>query len=94
MWRSLTLLADGDQAVHLVGLRDVQLGSIHHLGELWTLVEGAAQAGLPGRRVVLNPVGQLPFELCPRLQRKDRSLLSEHPLALSRVAMWMLMGIT
>lgn len=71
MWRRLTLLADGHQAVHLVGLRDVQLGSFHHLRKLWTLVEGAAQTRLPGRRVVLNPVGQLPFELCPRLQRTE-----------------------
>lgn len=64
----LTLLADGHQAVDLVRLRDVQLGSIHHLVKLRTLVEGAAQTGLPGRRVVLIPVRQLPFELGPRLQ--------------------------
>lgn len=68
---SLTLLADGDQAVDLVGLGDVQLGSLHHLRELWTLVKGAAQTGLPGRRVVLTPVCQLTFELRPRLRRTE-----------------------
>lgn len=65
----LTLFAGGHKAVHLVRLCDVQLGSLHHLRELWTLVEGAAQTGLPGGWVVLPSVRQLPFELCPRLRK-------------------------
>lgn len=65
---ALTLLAERDQAVNLVGVRDVQLSSLQHLRELWALVEGAPQAGLPGRRVVLNAIAQFTFELRPRLQ--------------------------
>lgn len=68
----LTLLVDGDQPVHLVGLGDVQLSSLHHLRELRALVEGAAQTRLPGRRVVLTPFCQLPFKLRPRLQEDRR----------------------
>lgn len=63
-----TLLAERDQAVNFVGIRDVQLSSLQHLRELRALVEGAAQAGLPGRRVLLNAIGQFAFELRPRLQ--------------------------
>lgn len=68
----LTLLAERHQAVHLVGVRDVELSSLHHLRELWALVEGTAKARLPGRRVVLDPIGQFAFELRPRLQNRKR----------------------
>lgn len=64
----LTLFADGHQAVDLVGLGDVQLGSVQHLLELGALVESTAQAGLPGGRVVLLPIRQLAFELRPGLR--------------------------
>lgn len=67
----LTLLAERHQAVHLVGLRDVQLGALRHLGELGALVEGAAEAGLPGRRVVAAAaaaVAQFALKLRPRLR--------------------------
>lgn len=70
VWR-LTLFACGDQAIHLVGLRDVQLGSALHLHELRTLVEGAAQTRLPGGGAVLSAVHQLPFKLRPRLQGRE-----------------------
>lgn len=71
--RFLTLLAERHQAVHLVGLRDVQLGALRHLGELGALVEGAAEAGLPGRRVVAAAaaaaaVAQFALKLGPRLR--------------------------
>lgn len=64
----LTLLAERHQAVHLVGLRDVQLAALRHLGELGALVEGAAEAGLPGRRVVVAAVAQFALKLRPRLR--------------------------
>lgn len=64
----LTLLAERHQPVNLVGLRDVQLGAFRHLGELGALVEGAAEAGLPGRRVVVAAVAQFALKLRPRLR--------------------------
>ncbi len=80
---SLTLLTDGDEPVNLVGLRNVQLSSFHHLHKLGTLVEGAAQTSLPRRRVVLFPVRQLPFKLRPGLRRSEVTKVNVHLFALN-----------
>lgn len=82
---ALTLLVERDQAVNLVGIRDVQLSPLHHLAELRALVEGAAQPGLPGRRVVLDVVGQFPFKLRPRLH-STKTAKSQRPLTLKHKA--------
>lgn len=71
-----TLLADGDEPVDLVGLRDVQLGSLRNLLELRTLVKSAAETRLPASRVVLTAVRQLSLKLRPCLQTRSRQALA------------------
>lgn len=68
---SLTLLCGRHQAVHLVGLRDVQLRALCHLLELGALVEGAAEAGLPRRRAVTAAIVQFAFKVGPGLHNTE-----------------------
>lgn len=68
--QSLTLLGGRHQAVHLVGLWDVQLGTLCHLLELCALVEGAAEASLPGRWAVTAAIIQLAFKVGPGLHSR------------------------
>lgn len=70
----LTFLgALGDDAVNFVRVRDVQLAPLHQLLEVVALVEGAAEARLPGRRVrLVDPLPKLALEESPCLQRGRR----------------------
>lgn len=59
----------GDDAVHFVRVRDVQLASVHKLLKVIALVERAAEASLPGRRVrLVDPLPKLAFKQRPGLQ--------------------------
>lgn len=68
--RALTFLGTlRDDAVHFVGVRNVQLAPLHQLLEVVALVEGAAQPGLPGRRVrFVDPLPKLAFKQRPGLR--------------------------
>lgn len=70
----LTFLgALGDDAVDFVGVWDVQLAPLHQLLKVIALVEGAAEARLPGRRVrLVDPLPKLAFEQRPGLHTGHR----------------------
>lgn len=70
----LTFLgALGDDAVNFVGVRDVQLAPVHQFFKVIALVEGAAQACLPCRRVgFVDALPKLAFEQRPGLQTGPR----------------------
>ncbi len=70
----LTFLgALGDDAVDFVRVWDVQLASLHEFLKVVALVEGAAEASLPGRRVrLVDPLPKLAFKQRPGLQTGHR----------------------
>ena len=62
----------GDDPVHFVGVRDVQLAPLHQLLEVVALVQSTPQACLPGGRVwLVDAFSKLPFKQCPSLVRKS-----------------------
>ena len=63
----------GDDPVHFVGVRDVQLAPLHQLLEVIALVQSTPQACLPGGRVwLVDAFSKLPFKQCPSLVGKKR----------------------
>ena len=62
-----------DDPVHFVGVRDVQLAPVHQLIEVIALVQGAAEASLPGGGVqLIDPLPELSFEQRPGLHTGNR----------------------
>lgn len=62
------LLLLRDEAINLVGLRDVQLRPFGDLLKVWTFVEGTAKSGLPGGRFSLVPLLEFTFKHSPGLK--------------------------
>lgn len=70
----LTFLgALGDNAVDFVRVRDVQLAPLHQFLKVIALVQGTAEARLPGRWVrLIDPLPKLAFEERPGLHVGQR----------------------
>jgi len=60
--------------VHLVGLRDVQLGSVCHLLKVRALVQGTAQPCLPGGRLCFVTFFEFAFENSPSLKQSKNEI--------------------
>lgn len=63
----------GDNPIHFVGVRDVQLAPLHQLLKVIALVQSTSQACLPGWRVwLVDAFSKLPFKQCPSLVGKKQ----------------------
>lgn len=60
--------------VHLVGLRDVQLGSVCHLLKVRALVQGTAQPCLPGGWLCFVTFFEFAFENSPSLKQSKNEI--------------------